>query len=266
VGDRGLGHEELREDVGAERPFELLCRDAADFLLWMLLARVVHQHVEPAESANGAVHRLAAEALVADVTRDEQATPALFLDRALRLLGILVLVQIDDRDVRTFLGEGDRHRFADPAVTAGDDGHSAFQLAAAPLCRVIGYRPGPHLGLDSRLPILVLRGSLLLLGVLFHSSLPPRAHVRAPRLHAIFGASSRGCRRGTMRPCDAGRNTGPAARVPAKSCKPCNELFRFVHRAVSARRKKGLQSRGTSVADSSISIRPIDSWSSEGRR
>jgi hypothetical protein len=76
----------------------------------VLLAGVVDQQVELAERLDGARDRVLAERLVADVARDGQAAAALLLDQRLGRGRILMLVEIDDRDVRALLGEPDRDR------------------------------------------------------------------------------------------------------------------------------------------------------------
>ena len=49
------------------------------------------------------------------------ATAALLLHPAFRLLGVLVLIQVDHRDVGAFAGVHDPHGAADPAIATGDD-------------------------------------------------------------------------------------------------------------------------------------------------
>ena len=75
----------------------------------------------------------------------------------LRLLGVLVLVEVDDRDVGALLGEDDRDGAADAAVAAGDERDLAAQLAAGPVLAVLGLRPRRHLRLDAGPAVLVLR-------------------------------------------------------------------------------------------------------------
>ncbi|GAB4107119.1 hypothetical protein GCM10028790_61380 [Micromonospora taraxaci] len=73
--------------------------------------------------------------LVGDVTAYRDAPPAGLLDQANRLpgVGVLLLVEIRDEDVRALPGEGDGDRPADPRVTAGDQRPLAVELAAAPV-------------------------------------------------------------------------------------------------------------------------------------
>ena len=72
-----------------------------------------------------------AERRVLDVAGDQQAAPAFGLDAALGLRGVLVLVEVDDRDVGALAREQHRHRAADAGVAAGDERRHALELAAA---------------------------------------------------------------------------------------------------------------------------------------
>ena len=67
------------------------------------------------------------------------------LDQALGRLGVLVLVEVDDRDVGALLGEGDRDRAADAAVAAGDQRDLAVELAGGPVVPHLGTRLRRHL-------------------------------------------------------------------------------------------------------------------------
>ena len=57
------------------------------------------------------------------------AAAAFVLDRSLRLLGILVLVEVGDRDVGALPGEEDRHGAADAGVAAGNERDFVLQLS-----------------------------------------------------------------------------------------------------------------------------------------
>jgi hypothetical protein len=76
---------------------------------------------------------------------------------------------VADGHVRALAGEQHRHRPADAAVTAGDQGHLAGQLAA-PLLLGTGVRLGGHLLLDPGLR-LVLGWLQLLLVLVGHVGL-----------------------------------------------------------------------------------------------
>ena len=50
-----------------------------------------------------------------------------------RFVGVFMLVEIHDCDVRAFLGKGDGDRPPDPAVTPGDDGRLPLQFIGTPV-------------------------------------------------------------------------------------------------------------------------------------
>ena len=85
---------------------------------------------------------LAAEALVADVARDRDARRPSSSISARVERGVVVLVEIEDRDVGALLGEADRDRAADPAVAAGDQRDLARELAGAAVVPHLGARRG----------------------------------------------------------------------------------------------------------------------------
>ena len=86
-----------------------------------------------------------------------QRRPSL-LDEPPGLLGVLVLVEVDDGDVGALLGEGDRDGAADAAVAAGDQGAPAFQAPRRVLAH--GLRQRVHVGLETGLAVLLLRRDL----------------------------------------------------------------------------------------------------------
>src|SRR5688572_29214662 len=164
MGERRLRHEEIREDVRAERARELLLGDLLDALLRMLFCRVVHEHVQPAELPHGALHHVPAERLVPHVAREEKAAPFVAGHHLSGLAGILVLVQVDDRDVRTFLRVHDGYGAADPAVPSRDDHDLVLELAGPALRGLLGARAGLHRPLEPWPPTLGLAGPERLLG------------------------------------------------------------------------------------------------------
>ncbi len=78
----------------AEGPFQLLFADLSHALLRLLLGGVVDQNVQLAEFFHCPVDRIFAELLAADVSSDEQAVSAMFLDQALGFLCVFVFVEI----------------------------------------------------------------------------------------------------------------------------------------------------------------------------
>ena len=103
--------------------------------------------------------------LVAEVARDRDAAPILRLDPALGRAGVVVLVEVEDRDVGPLLGETDRDRAADAAVAAGDQRGLAGELAGAPVVLHVGLRLGRHRRAQAGLAVLLLGGVVRGLGL-----------------------------------------------------------------------------------------------------
>src|SRR5690606_6154259 len=101
----------------------------------------------------------------------EQRPAALGLDVALHLLGVGVLLQVDDRDVGALLGEVQRHGASDAAIAAGDQRHLALELAGGLVVGPLVPGLGDHLVLAPGLPVLLL-GRLALASRLVLSGLP----------------------------------------------------------------------------------------------
>ena len=74
---------------------------------------VVDQDIEPAEFLHRAADGLLAEFRIGDIARDHDAAAALLLDRAFGFLGVLMLVEIGDRDIGAFARIEHRYRTAD---------------------------------------------------------------------------------------------------------------------------------------------------------
>jgi hypothetical protein len=66
---------------------------------------------------------------VLDVAWHQHGLAAGGFDQALRLLGILVLMEVGDHDVRPFPGEGDGNSAANAAIGTGNDRPLAFEAA-----------------------------------------------------------------------------------------------------------------------------------------
>src|SRR4051812_10654767 len=137
-------HEEIRENVGAERLLQLFCTYVLDALLGVLFGGVIHQYVKAAKLAHRAGDRVAADVLVADIARDREEAPSRLFDEPACLLGIAVLVEVDDRYVSSFFGEGDGYSAPDAAVSTCDEGHLAFELVTAARRRIARLRLRGH--------------------------------------------------------------------------------------------------------------------------
>src|SRR5688572_20420986 len=138
----------------------------------MLLGRVVHKDVQRAEVVQRAGDCQLAEPLVADVARDRDTAAAVRFDEALRLSGVVVLVEVRDGNVGAFLGERDRDRATDPAVAPGDEGNLVLQPVAAFGIRIAVTGPRPHTALDPRLSLPLPRADLSFrLGLLRHRTI-----------------------------------------------------------------------------------------------
>src|SRR5690606_30016207 len=156
--------EQVAVVVNAEGLLELFLRSVFRGLLLVLLARIVHEDVDRSEAAGRLLDRPPAELRVRDIAADQQALGAFGFDQALRVLGVPVLIEIDDRDRRTLPREMHGHGPTDAAVAAADDRHLALELAAAAIVVADRHRLGGHCGLHARLsPLLLpgLRSSLL---------------------------------------------------------------------------------------------------------
>jgi hypothetical protein len=123
----GLGHEEHAEDIGLKRPAKLVLVDVGDAFVGMLLAGIVDEDVELAELIEGLPDRLFTKLLVADVAGDGDRALAFLLDDLLRFGGVVVLAEINDRDVRTLAREQRRDTAADAAIGARDQRHLALE-------------------------------------------------------------------------------------------------------------------------------------------
>ena len=79
----------------------------------------------PCECVDRLCHRFEAEILGSDVAGKQQRAPALMLDNALRFVRVIMLAQIDHRDIRAFAHIERGNRAADSAIGAGDQGDLA---------------------------------------------------------------------------------------------------------------------------------------------
>ena len=114
-GDHSAGDEQEDEvvEVGQERSLPLLGRDVLGRLDRRLRARVVHEHVQAAQLLHGLGHDPARLVLLLDVAAQGDRPAALGLDELLRALRVVVLGQVGDRHIGTFLRERDAHGASD---------------------------------------------------------------------------------------------------------------------------------------------------------
>src|SRR6266496_6707036 len=96
-----LHHEKVSEQVGAECALEFSGIDLERIFGLMLLRRVVDKDIEPTELFDGSLDRLRAELFLADIASDLDGARAFALDQTKRLVRVLILLQIDDGDLRS---------------------------------------------------------------------------------------------------------------------------------------------------------------------
>jgi hypothetical protein len=133
-----------------------------------------------AKLAHGSFDGLLAKTAVRDIAWNEDAALALGLDSSFRLLGVFMLIQVDDGDIRAFAGLKNGNRPADAAIAACDECDFSLQLFRPLISRRVIHRCGLHLALESGLGM-VLRGKF---GRVFARA---RLHGLGPFLAAIGG-------------------------------------------------------------------------------
>ena len=92
----GLGEIEHRVNVDLEGVLPLLVGDVRDGLERRLVRRVVDENVDAAQFLHAALDNAAAMRRIADVARHKDRLASGLFDPALRLLGVLFLVQVGD--------------------------------------------------------------------------------------------------------------------------------------------------------------------------
>src|SRR5437667_12750439 len=102
----------------------------------MLLAGIVDEDVEATQLIHGLLDRAFAELLVANIAGERDRAATLLLDNLLCLRRVIVLAQIDNRDVRALTRKQGRYRAADAAVAAGDERDLASQPVGAFVTRL----------------------------------------------------------------------------------------------------------------------------------
>ena len=95
-----------------------------------LVGGVVDEDVEMPEFLDGAHDELLAMRRIRDVARHQRSLAAGLFDPARRLLCVLVLFEITDRDIGALARKGDRDRPADTGIRARDQRGATRELAA----------------------------------------------------------------------------------------------------------------------------------------
>src|SRR6266480_2822043 len=96
----------------------------------MLFGRVIYQDVDFAELLLRLLDSFSTELFLADIPRDQQTFTALLLYQAPGLVCVLVLFEIDNRNVCTFLRKGNRDRAPDSPIAASNECELIPQFAA----------------------------------------------------------------------------------------------------------------------------------------
>src|SRR6478672_7871089 len=122
----------------------------------MLLCRVVDQYIKLSKLIDGDRNRIVTEPGIAHIARQRNTSLTNFLDPFLRRPRIIVLIQIHNRDVGTFLCKRDRDRPANSTVAARDQRNHVFQLTSRSIVVPLRLWPRPHFRLDAWLPVLFL--------------------------------------------------------------------------------------------------------------
>lgn len=106
----------------------MLIAQIFDIVFMLLESGVVHEDIELAEGADRFVDCLGAKSRLADIARQQQATPSLVFDGSLRGFRIRMLVEICDGDIGAFAREKNGDRPPDPRVSAGNERHHVLEL------------------------------------------------------------------------------------------------------------------------------------------
>ena len=126
-----MRHREARQlerdgHVEVEGGFELLDGRLEEGPPLVAATGVVHEDVETAELANGAVDDVGQDAKVVHVGRAREGTPAGRFDLGCHALDLLGRAG-DDRDRRTGFGEAARDRLTDAATASGDQRDATYE-------------------------------------------------------------------------------------------------------------------------------------------
>src|SRR5258708_31535945 len=117
----------------------------------MLFSSVIDQDVQRSKLTERFLYSAVAKLLVTYVAGDCQTATILTRHQSFRFFSVLMLIEIDDRHVRSFLSEGHRHGSPDSAVSAGDERDLTVELSRAMPSVVLHLWPRPHRRFEARL-------------------------------------------------------------------------------------------------------------------
>ncbi|MNL10923.1 hypothetical protein D3C87_1317380 [compost metagenome] len=139
---RSLTNPENGGDVDVEGHHPFFIGDVFELFVGHLERGVVHQNIDTAETLDGFFHQCPAMHLVRQVTGQQQALTAGLFDPACGFFGIFLFVEVGNRYIGAFTGEGDGDRAANSAVATGNQGDLAIQTTRAlvALLAAIGIR------------------------------------------------------------------------------------------------------------------------------
>ena len=133
--------------------------DIFDVFLGMLFRGIVNQNVEAPEFPDGLLDSSFTKSLLADISCDGQAATAMTGNQSFSLFGVLMLIQINHRYVRSFLSESDSDRATNSAISPRDESNLVFELPRRVAVALLRPRWGPHLRFETRLTVLLLLGA-----------------------------------------------------------------------------------------------------------
>ena len=142
VGDRGLGEIEHRVDIDLEGQLPFVIGDVFERFETRLMGGIVDENIETAQLGNSLLDHRPALCRIADVARHEDGLASGVLDKAFRLVGVVVFAEIGNQDIGSLARKGNCHRPADAAICAGYDRLLPRELATTPIAilTVVGFR------------------------------------------------------------------------------------------------------------------------------
>src|SRR5262245_60771405 len=126
VRQRVLHHVKEAEDVGAERALDLRGLDLTNILGLVLLGDVVSPECRYARIYRVPCPRLTCRISPADVAGNQNRLASFTFHQFACLVGVLVFLEIDDRNLRALARHGARDGASDPAVSTRDERYFVF--------------------------------------------------------------------------------------------------------------------------------------------